>query len=55
VAPDASVSGIEDEYLLSAGLPRLLYVKEPAADREQGLHELLDRIRIDGSTSYKAF
>src|SRR3954451_20882154 len=26
VAPGAQVSGLEDEYLLSAGLPRLLYV-----------------------------
>src|ERR1043165_7185974 len=29
VAPGEQVSGLEDEYLLSAGLPRLVYVKTP--------------------------
>src|SRR5215468_6797435 len=37
VAPGAQVSGLEDEYLLSVGMPRLLYVKSPALDREPGL------------------
>ena len=55
VAPRESVSGIEDEYQLSAGLPRLLYVKEPAPEREPGLSELLDRIVAEGSTSFKPF
>ena len=31
------VSGLEEEFDLSAGLPRLLYVKEPAPSREPGL------------------
>src|ERR1700691_3783150 len=35
-APAEQVSGLEDEYLLSAGLPRLIYVKSPAAERESG-------------------
>jgi hypothetical protein len=30
VAPGEQVSGLEDEYRLSAGLPRLIYVKSPA-------------------------
>jgi hypothetical protein len=30
VAPGEPVSGLEDEYRLSAGLPRLIYVKSPA-------------------------
>jgi len=34
VAPGEQVSGLEDEYQLSAGLPRLIYVKGPAPDRE---------------------
>ena len=55
VAPDAAVSGIEDEYLLSTGLPRLLYVKGPAPEREPGLNDLLDLIRNEGATSYKRF
>ena len=55
VAPGEQVSGLEDEYLLSAGLPRLLYVKTPAPDREPGLAELLARIRNEGSVSYQRF
>src|SRR5258707_1828808 len=55
VAPGEQVSGLEDEYLLSAGLPRLLYVKTPAPDREPGLAELLARIRDEGSVSYQRF
>jgi hypothetical protein len=34
VAPGETVSGLEDEYHLSVGMPRLLYVKAPAPDRE---------------------
>jgi tetratricopeptide (TPR) repeat protein len=30
VAPGEQISGLEDEYRLSAGLPRLIYVKTPA-------------------------
>src|ERR1700745_3471910 len=32
VGPGEQVSGLEDEYRLSAGLPRLIYVQEPAAE-----------------------
>jgi hypothetical protein len=31
VAPGEQISGLEDEHWLSAGLPRLIYVKSPAA------------------------
>ena len=55
VAPGESVSGIDDEYQLSAGLPRLLYVKADAPEREPSLDDLLDRIRAEASTSYKPF
>jgi predicted ATPase len=55
VAPGESVSGIEDEYRLSDGLPRLLYVKEPAPEREPRLREFLERLRAEGSASYKRF
>ena len=55
VAPGESVSGIEDEYQLSAALPRLLYVRADAPEREPALSELLDRIRAEGSASYKPF
>ena len=55
VAPGEQVSGLEDEYLLSAGLPRLIYVKSPAAEREPRLAEMLTRIRDDGDVSYQHF
>jgi predicted ATPase len=55
VAPGEQISGLEDEYLLSAGLPRLLYVKTPAPDREPGLAELLARIKDEGGVSYQQF
>ena len=48
VAPDEEVSGLEDEYnLCPPELPRLLYIKDPAENREPRLTELLDRIRSD--------
>src|SRR6516165_3321821 len=55
VAPGEQVSGLEDEYQLSAGLPRLIYVKGPAPDREPRLTELLARIRDEGGVSYQHF
>jgi predicted ATPase len=55
VAPGEQISGLEDEYRLSAGLPRLIYVKGPAPDREPRLAELLARIRDEGGVSYQHF
>jgi predicted ATPase len=55
VAPDEQISGLEDEYELSAGLPRLVYVKSPAPDLEPRLAELLARIRDEGGVSYQYF
>jgi predicted ATPase len=55
VAPGEQVSGLEDEYELSAGLPRLIYVKSPAPDREPRLAALLARIRDEGGVSYQHF
>ena len=55
VAPGERVSGLEDEYRLSAGLPRLIYVKSPAPDREPRLAQLLARIRDEGDVSYQHF
>src|SRR5690242_7399189 len=55
VAPGEEVSGLEDEYRLSAGLPRLVYVKSPAPDREPRLAGLLARIRDEGGVSYQHF
>jgi hypothetical protein len=55
VAPDEAVSRLEDEYRLSAGKPRLLYVKEPASRREPRLAGLLRRFQADETASYKPF
>ena len=55
VAPGEQISGLEDEYRLSAGLPRLIYVKTPAPKREPRLADLLDRMRDEGGVSYRRF
>jgi predicted ATPase len=55
VAPDEEISGLEDEYRLSTRLPSLIYIKDPAPDREERLDALLDRIRSDDRSSYKSF
>ena len=55
VAPGEPVSGLEDQYRLSAGMPRLLYVKSPAPDREARLAEMLSRIKDSGDVSYQGF
>ncbi len=55
VAPSAEVSGIEDELHLCGDRPRLIYVKEPAPEREERLVGLLDRIRDEGLATYRLF
>ena len=55
VAPDESVSGLEDEYRLSGARPKLIYVRSPAPEREPRLKELLERIKNDDAASYKPF
>lgn len=55
IPPEAGVSGLEEEYGLSAGKPTLLYVLDPAPDREPRLTELLDRIRRESRASYRRY
>lgn len=55
VAPGEEVSGLEDEYRLASGLPRLIYIKEPAPEREPRLTRLLSRVKSDDQASYKRF
>ena len=55
LVPGGHVSGLEEEFELSGGLPRLLYVKAPAPDRESGLADLLARIEHEASASYRHF
>ena len=54
IAPGEHVSGLEDEYLMAAGLPRLLYVS-PAPEREPRLAAMLDRITEAADVSYQHF
>jgi predicted ATPase len=55
VGPGMTISGLEDEFELSSGLPRLLYVKAPAPDREAGLAAMLHRVEQQGAHSYRTF
>src|SRR5438067_13064984 len=55
VAPSMQVSGLEDEYQLSTGKPKLIYMKTPAPEREPRLQALLDRIRAEDAASYQKF
>src|SRR6266516_1187799 len=55
VAPGMQVSGLEDEYQLSTGKPKLIYMKTPAPEREPRLQALLDRIRAEDIASYQKF
>ncbi|WP_169063682.1 ATP-binding protein [Geodermatophilus dictyosporus] len=51
VGPGMTVSGLEDELELSAGMPRLLYVRTPAPDRDPRLSRLIERVQADGGVS----
>ena len=55
VGPGMEISGLQDEFELSRALPRLLYVKGPASNREPRLTELLARIEAEASVSYRHF
>jgi predicted ATPase len=55
VVPGLQVSGLEEEFELSGELPRLLYVKAPAPDREPRLADLLARIKDEALVSYRHF
>ena len=55
VAPGRRYPDSTDEYRLSAGMPRLIYVKSPAPGRDSRLTELLARIKADDSVSYQLF
>ena len=41
IGPDMDVSGLGDEFRLSRGIPRLLYVKAPAPEREARLATMI--------------
>jgi hypothetical protein len=54
VAPGMEVSGLEDEYRLSAGKPRLIYTKMVTRP-EPRLTNLLEAIQAEGVASYRQF
>jgi predicted ATPase len=55
VGPGMDISGLEDEFRLSHSIPRLLYVKKPAPDREPGLTAMIDELQTQGTDSYRSF
>ena len=55
VGPGMDISGLEDEFRLSDSIPRLLYVKKPAPDREPGLTAMIDELQTEGTDSYRTF
>lgn len=54
VGPGMTVSGIEDEFNLSRNMPRLIYIKEPAPERAEGLKKMIGAIQ-NANVSYKTF
>lgn len=55
VGPGMDISGLEDEFQLSGGKPRLLYLKAPAPSREARLDDMIEQIRAAGSDAYRSF
>jgi predicted ATPase len=54
IAPGMEISGLEDEYRLSADKPRLIYMKE-TAQRDPRLTGFLTSIEAEGVISYRRF
>src|SRR5215510_8558689 len=55
IGPDMEISGLEDEFRLSRSMPRLLYVKTPAPDREARLTAMIGELQAQGTASYRTF
>lgn len=55
IGPDMEISGLEDEFQLSDALPRLIYVKVPAPDREDRLAAMIEQLQSEGTESYRPF
>jgi predicted ATPase len=45
--PGMTISGVEEEFELARGMPRLLYLKSPAPHREPRLADLLARVEAE--------
>jgi predicted ATPase len=55
IGPGMDISGLEDELRLSRSLPRLLYLKTPAPDREPRLTAMIDDLQSEAVDSYRSF
>src|SRR5262244_3817265 len=55
IGPGMDVSGLEDEFRLSGSMPRLLYIKTPAAQREARLTAMIHELESKGTVSYRSF
>ena len=55
IGPGMDISGLEDEFRLSGSIPRLLYVKTPAPDREPRLTAMIAELQAEGTDSYRSF
>jgi hypothetical protein len=55
IGPDMDISGLEDEFRLSVSMPRLLYVKAPAPEREARLTAMIGELQAQGTVSYRSF
>ncbi len=51
----SAASAVEDEYLGGGDVPRLVYVKEPASERDPELDRLLEQIRSRDRISWRTF
>ena len=55
IAPGEEISGLEDEYRLAEGMPRLVYLTSAYGPREARLEALIDRIREHDDVAYATF
>ena len=55
IGPGMDISGLEDELRLSGSMPRLMYVKTPAPDREPRLTAMIAELQAEGTDSYRSF
>jgi predicted ATPase len=55
IATGEEISGLEDEYRLAEGMPRLIYLTDSHGPRQARLDELIDRIRERDDVAYVTF
>ena len=55
IGPEMEISGLEDEFRLSVSMPRLLYVRTPAPQREARLTAMIEELQTKGTVSYRSF